>query len=385
MSSKQEIINNELVVAEQDMHLIEMLFVANQAAQGWQEFLDEFTRHFNLKNSHLYIVHKENKNLRFQDWSGIRPSDQDLMSYVEKYVYDDPYQDMILSSPPGKFYSSNLHVEQEVLEKSLMYSGWAVPQGIIGAAAGIIFSEGDWLAILHSNRGEGSDNYSQSELNRLTAFVPYVEKALKLRIELAEGKNDQPESESLLNKFSLPVILFNEFSEPVAYNKKISELQQKNPALEITLGQSISLGDEQLDWNFYLNITEAITSAKGRSIGYGYKTVAMTDSKTQYFIGVEPIVETDLDSSDVFVGVIAYWVGGESLISAEKLQGLFDLTDAESQVCAYFINGMPLKDIASLRNKSINTIREQLQSCYKKTHCKNQLELMNLLASIPSD
>jgi DNA-binding CsgD family transcriptional regulator len=70
-------------------------------------------------------------------------------------------------------------------------------------------------------------------------------------------------------------------------------------------------------------------------------------------------------------------------VNKDQLKSLFALTEAESHVCSLFAQNKPLKEIAVLEGKSVNTVREQLQNSYVKTNTKNQLELINLLASLP--
>ncbi len=93
------------------------------------------------------------------------------------------------------------------------------------------------------------------------------------------------------------------------------------------------------------------------------------------------------EGSDQFSGALLYVVSPDLLkpIPAEQLQRIFSLTNAEAIVCSLFAQNMSLKEIAAQENKSVNTVREQLQNCYVKTHTKNQLELMNLLSGLPSE
>jgi DNA-binding CsgD family transcriptional regulator len=47
------------------------------------------------------------------------------------------------------------------------------------------------------------------------------------------------------------------------------------------------------------------------------------------------------------------------------------------------MKNISIKKIAELENKSINTVREQIQNCYTKTDVRNQLELINLIGCMP--
>ena len=53
----------------------------------------------------------------------------------------------------------------------------------------------------------------------------------------------------------------------------------------------------------------------------------------------------------------------------------WELTEAEAEIAALILKGVPLKDIAALRRTSEPTIRQQAQSIYRKSGLSNRSEL----------
>ena len=70
-------------------------------------------------------------------------------------------------------------------------------------------------------------------------------------------------------------------------------------------------------------------------------------------------------------------------VSKNTLMEIFQLTPAEAAICEHLLEGKELKKIASIENKSVNTVREQLHQSFRKTGCHSQTALINMLASIP--
>jgi DNA-binding CsgD family transcriptional regulator len=97
------------------------------------------------------------------------------------------------------------------------------------------------------------------------------------------------------------------------------------------------------------------------------------------------LLEENKDSGEVFVGAMLYLIpdGISSSISADQLTSTFNLTPAEAEVCSLLMQNTPAKTIAKLENKSEATVREQIQSSYVKCGVSNQLELINLIGSLP--
>lgn len=72
-----------------------------------------------------------------------------------------------------------------------------------------------------------------------------------------------------------------------------------------------------------------------------------------------------------------------SVISTAQLLQAFSLTRREAHVCQGLLAGKVPKSIAADYDLSIYTVREHLRNVYQKTGTKNQIELVNLLASLP--
>lgn len=367
----------------QDQKLLQLLTQANLTSDGWAVFLDAFTDHFQLRTAHLYFVTPDTMHIRFQDWGGKKPDEQNYKAYVEKYVHHDPFQKLLMESPIGRFYASNLDIEPGIMESSLMAIEWATPQGMVYGAAAVIYIDGKWVAALNTTRSEEHQPYSREEINRLNAFIPYIEKAMKLRVTIAEKNSDKTRLQRLIDQFSIPVILLNEFGELICANNKTDQL---TPFLPNLLSQPLlTLGDDQQDRNLYINVADCISEARGRSLGYQQRPVEILHDGNTITVAVEEMQEKDANTAEVFVGAFVYFVN-KALIStkAEKqLIDVFSLSAKEAEVCIQFLSGLSIQEIAEQSRRSVHTVREQLQNTYKKTQTNNQLELVNLLTSLP--
>lgn len=377
-----------LPVQPQDLHLVELLLDANRVSNGWQDFLDTFRKHFNLHSCHIYISSVSDMAPRFQDFSGARPSDWQLKEYMEKYFHTDYTHLAILNGQPGDWYASNLMENRAEVEAAPVFFEWCIPNGISCVAGCSLFRDEKSVCVFVHNRGPQQGEYTQEEVQRFSSLTPYLVKALQLRLKLAEGVHDRLRIKAVLNKFRVPVATLNEFGEVIAQNDLMEQLVEKHHNLKLATDNHLLLSQDDKDKQFKMAIAERIANAKGRSLSYETTSLLIPASGDipQYRLAVEQMSEPSSDQNELFIGALVYAISTEMLTvpSEAQLTNLFKLSSAEARCCHLFAAGKSLKEIAASESKSVNTVREQIQNCYHKTNTKGQLEMINLLASLPA-
>lgn len=371
-----------------DTFLLALLLDANRSNTGWQIFLDAFRNHFNVSSCHLYIANIHTLAPRFQDWSGTKPSDLELTRYMESYFETDYTHLAILRGEPHEWFASNLMPNQEEIESAPAFIEWAIPNNIQYVCGSTLFRKGEWSCVFVSNRSPAQGGYSPEEVNRMRAMSVFIEKAILLRLQIAENKKDTLRLRAVLNHFKLPVAALNEFGEVIAHNQSMGEFLQQQESMALEQNTHFRLLNLTQDKLLQLSISQTISSAKGHPLAYPNEAITIDNGISESFtIGFQELVEQDESSHDIFVGALVF-IADSRLISTpykSQLQTLFSLSDAESQVAYLFSQCFSLKEISIKESKSINTVREQIQNCFKKTNTKNQLELINLIASLPTN
>lgn len=215
-------------------------------------------------------------------------------------------------------------------------------------------------------------------------MTPYIEKAVRLRLKIASKLPEDSLLESTLNSFSLPVAILNEFGEVIAQNNLLKELTLESDHIVINQGV-IKIQDENVDFNFQLSIANAISSAKNKSLEYAPKPISISNNSATFKLGVCELVEKS-NKSAIFLGAMMYLIPEtiDKSVNLEHLISTFGVTKKEANICSLIINNHSSMKIAEIENRSVHTIREQLKNCYCKFGVKNQLELINLVGSLPT-
>jgi len=372
-------------IAIDDMFLVGLLLDANRTKDGWQYFLDAFRKHFNVHSCHLYIAEVNTMAGRFQEFSGPHPTEWQLKEYMEKYFETDYTHLAILRGRPNEWFASNLMPNREELEAAPVFTQWAIPNGIHCVAGATLFRDGIWSCVFVHNRGPHHGEYTSQEIERCRALTPYIEKAIRLRIELAERNKDRSRLRSVLNQFRLPAATLNEFGEVIAKNIAMDEFLENQANVMLFKDKHFHLLDNKNDKQLQMGIAQTVSIAKGRELSFDNDAINIDALSGNLTIGLQELIEIGSKTNEVFVGAMIYVASAGLLrtISASNLQSLFKLSRAEAQCCHLFCKGMTLKAIAAHEQKSINTVREQIQNSYQKTGTNSQLGLINLLAGLP--
>lgn len=366
----------------EDAFLLALLMDANQRADGWQEFLETFRLHFDLHSCHLYIENSHAITPYFHYWAGIEDSEVSKQQYIEKNFIDDWACLGMAKDKPNAWFASNLI---SYYEKTKTIPDFA-QYGIEHIGGSTVFSDDAWSCTLIHTRSAEQGGYLQSEIDRFLALSIYIEKAVRLRIYLSNNRSHCNRLKAILNQFHLPVATLNEFGEVVAQNTLMDSFIEENRSLILTKNKFLSIDNVVANRMLQSNIQEIISFSKNPTKEQRVEAISISPKKdAPYILGFQELLAKDDETGDVFVGAMVFAVssGLISNVSKHQIQTLFSLTNAESQVAYLFSQFMNLKEVARHEDKSIATVREQIQYCYKKTNTKSQLELINLLASLP--
>jgi DNA-binding CsgD family transcriptional regulator len=71
--------------------------------------------------------------------------------------------------------------------------------------------------------------------------------------------------------------------------------------------------------------------------------------------------------------------GSRTMVTAQSLRAVFDLTPAEAAIAAALANGMSVSDTAAHLGVALNTVRTHLRSIFSKTGVSRQSQLVHLI------
>ncbi len=345
-------------LSTQDYKLLNYIMNANQSHEGWQSLLNIFLEHFKLSKINIFMLDSE-FNILFQEWSGIPLTPSEIAGYVNNTS---------IAACSHKNTRNNSHKARYTIDHTLH-------QDHLGHV------------LIKFQRDNIHTPFTQNEEKRFTHMSKFLKKAIELRIKFSDQDKNELRIKSILNKLRLPASYLDEFGDIIAHNNAMEKFIKFQNSLKIE-DKKIVLSNKKHNHLLVHSISNSMKNSEEieSSLDSNAYSVAVRSNGENFTIGACKLAEKSADG-ETLSGALLYVVSPDFLqpIKPSQLKILFGLTEAEAQVCSLFAKNMTLKEIAIQENKSANTVREQLQSCYLKTNTKKQLELINLLSSLPLD
>ncbi len=365
----------------EEAFLIGKLLEVNQSTGGWNRFIQAFLEHFDLRSVHLYIINRKTQAMRFHIDAGEPVSAEYMGIYVDKYIHQDHLMNAVLDNPTGCFYASNLLPQRYAVYENDHYQYWAKPQGIIEGCVACLFQEDGWDCFMASNRNLSQGPYGEDEIERMNAILPFIERALRASFTLNDLSISEQRAKAIVRTFRIPVAVLTEFGDLWALNDPMTHYIENSHHLSIE-SNSLRLSNLKDDKDLNVGILQA--SKKANGIDLAIEDARRIQISSNATLGFTELY-TDTSEQAQFLGIMVFIISkdGKSAVSEDILKSLFKLTQSEARVAYWLHTGLAIKEIASKENKSVYTVREQLNNVLKKTGCTNQVSLINLVATIP--
>ncbi|MBV8685027.1 MAG: helix-turn-helix transcriptional regulator [Caulobacteraceae bacterium] len=275
---------------------------------------------------------------------------------------------------PGFVAEHEVFDDDEFLADPYM-AEWSAREGFHHAAATAIQAPNGDFAVVQVTRRFGEGKYSQTNLSGLDRFRPHLARAAILA---ARWKMERLRAAAeALALIGLPAAVVDADCRVVIANYLVEQLE----AHVVWLPRNgLALKDRPA--------TAALRRAVAAIARDGCKAARSLPARSG--AGVEPVVAHVVPlrghGRDLFDGgyalLVLTVVKDAPKVDAAVIQGLFDLTAAESQVAARVARGWTVDAIARRHGVGRETIRSQLRSVLSKTGTARQAELAAKLGAL---
>jgi DNA-binding CsgD family transcriptional regulator len=212
-------------------------------------------------------------------------------------------------------------------------------------------------------------------LARLNSIYTHLARATLLasRVDLQKART----SVETMGALGMPAAALTPKGRVVIANP---EFEASHALWTTAAGDRLALLDRQAD----RMLTRALA---GLSQATGNRSIPLRETPGGPVKAVLQLVPIRRSGADIFGSSAAIAVLSQpraDIPSATLIQSLFDLTPAEIAVARGLAEGKTAAQIATESGRSINTVRNQLQSVMTKTGCSRQAELIIMMAQLVS-
>ncbi|HAT84901.1 MAG TPA: hypothetical protein DCS30_02380 [Rhizobiales bacterium] len=315
-----------------------------------------------------------------------------IRSFKAHYSKINPSADNFHNARPNLVLRANEICERSIMEGSEFYNDWIKPQDDIVGGGGIILS---------NNRGRSfglGGMIRRAEIDRLedrwvaliNLISPHLNQAFEINRQFAGKAIESYVASSGQTGIRNSVFLVNSDGYVIYCCRSAQELLDKGDLVGIGYRGQLSFKDLRAD-NILLNALIALKNARV----VAPSSVLLSSEKTREpYIGrigslfperfeTSPLGFLFAPDEPILLVVISSKSHQKQL--APVLAQLFGLTPSEVQVALLLADGDSIKDIATLRGVSVNTVRNQVKSVMSKMAVCRQVELVLTIERIKND
>jgi DNA-binding CsgD family transcriptional regulator len=287
----------------------------------------------------------------------------------------------------GAAYVGDDMVEDEQFRESLIYKEYLSQIGIRWICGGIVFDGGPGLPLSSTSyfRALGEPPFTGQDRAWVKLLLPHLSRSLGLMHRLQAKELNATSLRSSLDRVTFGVALLNAERQVVHLNQaardvlaradglKLSETRQLDgPSAKgsLSLQHWLTRAGPGQDWQDHFNdgfIVRRATTGKHYLVQYSLlpDEGEFTDpaEAVRYVVFI-----TDPDATQ--------------LPSADRLQALYDLTNAEARVALELATGVGPKEVAHQLGVSLPTVKTHTQSIFQKTRVHKQAELVRVVLAL---
>ncbi|NLQ17815.1 helix-turn-helix transcriptional regulator [Marinomonas sp. M1K-6] len=345
--------------------LIQSLYAALTKKEGFHIFLNQIASAINACAAELVVVKKAPLQISHIWYSGLSAE------FMEWYISNNMIENDLVSNnaihcQPGLFQTALSLIEQ--VKHLPDYGRWQQDQNMIDSAWLVIDNTKTHTTFVAIQRTVEQGAYQQAELTQLNRLVPYIKQAVFLYQKLDKTNSLALSLANLVDALPNPSVILNERSELLYSNKKAERLLAKHDQLTIK-NNRLEFKERQHQQSFFTASTQIIRASMGQDVLDNDVIILKNKNIPLLTMTLSPI-----EGGGILVTL--YDCNKRSMPAPALIAAYFNLSPAESTLCANLILGMSLKEIAESRFKSEATIRSQLKQIFPKAGVNRQGQLI---------
>ncbi|WP_342150847.1 helix-turn-helix transcriptional regulator [Methylorubrum sp. SB2] len=349
--------------------LIDRIYEAAAVPELWRAVLIDLARLAGAPQAVMIV----STGTRFRDWVTTSPEfDALVLAHTERFPDNIRTRRLLDMRHPG-FLSDLDVVTQDEIDTDPLYRDFLIPRGYgSGTATAVMVPSGDSV-IVHCERPHADGPFGPEMLATLDTLRPHLARAalLSARLEMERIAT----TTRTLELLGLPAAVLGTGGRLLAANAGLTALMPHTLSDQPSRLAVVDPAADRL-------LREAMGGARGgdRPLPVRSIPIPAQDERPPVILHLVPVRGA---AHDVFARaravLIATPVVARDVPSADVVQGLFDLTPAESRLAALIAAGDAPVPAAAKLGITPSTARSVLKRVFQKTGVSRQAELVGLL------
>jgi DNA-binding CsgD family transcriptional regulator len=305
--------------------------------------------------------------------------DSVVAPYEEYYWEKDVWATAAQAKGLSAVYMSKDIMPDREFERTEYYCDWCRKADVFHVIGSVFPVGPSGFGLLGIHRVKRLPDYEESDRSQVGAFLPHLERALKLRTRLAQAGFESAFSLELLERLKTAVFVVDALSRVVYANGQAQMLVRAGSPLRIQHGKLTAAASRQAR-----SLADAIRNAVAIARGEGGRSSndGLVFPREHGFPVLATVAPMRASGASALQTPLAFVFVNDPEAhspSAKDLQHLFDLTPAEAFVAGCLAAGRSVEEICSSHGVTANTVRTHVKRILSKTNTSRQGELVSLL------
>jgi DNA-binding CsgD family transcriptional regulator/PAS domain-containing protein len=374
------------ITVDQQSRLLAHLYSGTIEYGRWADVLRILTSSYDAMNCSLATV----------DMRTSKPIVQYTSQAFERSWYDDYANHFARISPlrPVMFKRENIGramTAEQVMpahdfEKTEFYCDYYKRYGIRYVLGSVFKLEQGRAAYIALHRSPRTSPYEDADVQGLQDFLPHLGLAFRIRSHCMGLSRYEDVSQQYLDSKGKGLLCLDRHGRIVSMNKEAERIMRLNDGLALSQGQlqATDLGDNQRLQQLLSRSCQADISSNPSIMDNatgGAIVVRRTDGRPPYALWIFPVVGRSMhfEDNDIAAAVEISDPLQSAIPTPEEVLAGYRLTRAEMRLASALVEGGQLKDIALRFCVSVNTLKVQRRSLYRKIGATRHFDLMRLV------
>lgn len=338
-----------------------------------------------LMDSHqsiLWLKLSKQPGSEFLFTHGLESVHQEL--YVEMLEEDIWLRGMRLL-PSNSVCRSEQFIDLTELRKTAFYRELCVPANVAHMGGAVLRNSPESITGFAAQRSVDRGVFTDSELQLLQGLNEHFSRAVFLYHTVGKLRHEVATLRLAVDRINIATYLMDEVGRLDWCNTIGEKLLREQDGLRVKDLHLCALNtDQDRALQRLIELAAETTSGRGLSSG-GSVAVSRPSGKLPYRAMVCPLGRPERKwGHGAMAAVFVTDPEAPPAMSLESLAGFYRLTPAECRVCELLLQGFSLNEAADMSEISINTIRTQLKSVFRKCRVSSQAQLLLRLVNTGS-
>jgi len=361
--------------------LISHIYDAAAAPDLWRRFLERLAEALELRAVNFALANAEASGQVAALPSVWGLDDDAIQAYEQRYALIDPHRLPALQQVSGAVGPAEMLVPDDEYVRSEFFNDFYSPLGMRHGFASLIHNKDGVASVLCCHRGKDHMPPGPEELAFLELLTPHLQRARSLSVQLGTLRSQQRIISGVLDGLPVGLVFVDGKGRFLRANSRGERILHDSDGLTVSRGQ-LTASDAR-ETRALQKVVATACDPDGRLDPAASMSMRISRPSGRRDLDVMacPIdPASELWTQGLAAAFLVVSDGSVALEGATvRLRELYGLSDAESKLAAALAGGITVKEWATERGVSVETVRWQLKQIFSKTGTSRQPELIRLV------